>query len=878
MNVLKYLTVYTVLFAILFFGCFGIYCSTHVLSFLSRVDGFQDGFEQHYTAFVYIGRWVREIISTLWTEHHLIFPMWNHGMGYGADIPTTLAAYIYDPFNYLAAIFPEQWSETVFDGIIIFKFYLSGLAFSGLAFYRRQKFPWVLAGALIYTFCGTMYIAFIQVYFINPMYLFPLLIVGFDRLWNENKFGMYCLMLAWCLLNHFYFAYMMCWFLLGYGLLRFVEDGYLTQTWKENIIKLLKIGIYSLLAFGIAAVALLPLVDNLLQQGRMGIEYYVPRFYHSKYYGQLLMSFVRPAWMWNRDCIIGMGAVALPCLFVFLKNKGNLRLKVEFWLLTLCLILPFCGYVLNGFSYPANRWVWAYCLVVAYIVTITLPLMDKKAVKFAACWVLIYILLSCFYTLNFSKSVLFVIGEASVLALCYYAAVCGGKQEQVIKIAAVVFSALLSAHTYFDVSEDALGRKNMPISTAYQTLVADSGLPVLQKIMNGDARRYNQIKLTEKSNASWLYKLSGTNFYMSIYNDNIDRFHRAVALLTPPWVTQYLNLNRRTELAALLGVEYFITDKKYIDFLPVGYHVTAEEENYVIARPEFETSLIYGFDKALSEEVFAALNPFERQQVLLQAVVLENPELPIIELSKIQSESLLLDDKKSDYKSTGGRFDILSYNPFVNLFFSPVEQSELYVYFNGLDFNEIAQMYFIGMAGYHDKNLQPNLQAMLKAATNRSHVYGNKHEWLVNLGYTDEFVNKIRLFFSKAGRYNLENMRIYARSKAAIVENIKQLQPLENNVKMTTNKFEFEEYSDKKQYAFISIPYSQGWQAYVDGKKATLLKADLAFMALLLPEGQHQVKIVYQTPYLQLGSLISVLSLLLFGCLFFVGRRRKQVI
>ena len=275
MNFFKYILLYTVIFGVLFFGCCGVYFAEQNLAFFEDVDGI----EQHYTAFLYIGRWIREICHNIFIEHSFIIPLWNHGMGYGADIPTTLAAYIFDPFNYIAALIPETISEYVFDGIIVFKFYLCGLSYSIFACYRRQKWPYVLIGAIMYTFCGSMYIGFIQMYFINPMYLFPLLIVGFDRLWNDGKYVMYTIMLMVCFLNHFYFAYMMSLFLLGYGALLFIEDVCNTRQWRKNMVRMLKVGGFSVLAIAGAAIALLPLMDNLLQQGRMEIKYFVPLFY-----------------------------------------------------------------------------------------------------------------------------------------------------------------------------------------------------------------------------------------------------------------------------------------------------------------------------------------------------------------------------------------------------------------------------------------------------------------------------------------------------------------------------------------------------------------------------------------------------------------------
>ena len=112
-------------------------------------------------------------------------------------------------------------------------------------------------------------------------------------------------------------------------------------------------------------------------------------------------------------------------------------------------------------------------------------------------------------------------------------------------------------------------------------------------------------------------------------------------------------------------------------------------------------------------------------------------------------------------------------------------------------------------------------------------------------------------------------------NKNDIIQNINRLKPLGENIRLTDNKFEFDVHTDKEQYVFMSIPYSKGWTATVNGQKATLLKADLAFMALRLPIGQHKVELTYHTPYLRLGGLISLLSSLLLGSLCYITRRRR---
>jgi hypothetical protein len=62
----------------------------------------------------------------------------------------------------------------------------------------------------------------------------------------------------------------------------------------------------------------------------------------------------------------------------------------------------------------------------------------------------------------------------------------------------------------------------------------------------------------------------------------------------------------------------------------------------------------------------------------------------------------------------------------------------------------------------------------------------------------------------------------------------------------------------------LAQAYYPAWHAYVDGQPTRLWRANYAFQALEVPAGRHQVEIIYQDRWFELGCVISVLSLM--GC------------
>ena len=57
---------------------------------------------------------------------------------------------------------------------------------------------------------------------------------------------------------------------------------------------------------------------------------------------------------------------------------------------------------------------------------------------------------------------------------------------------------------------------------------------------------------------------------------------------------------------------------------------------------------------------------------------------------------------------------------------------------------------------------------------------------------------------------------------------------------------------------FLSIPYTKGWTAKVDGVETKIDQTNVAFMSLELMAGEHNIELVYETPYLSLGVKLSI--------------------
>ncbi len=85
-------------------------------------------------------------------------------------------------------------------------------------------------------------------------------------------------------------------------------------------------------------------------------------------------------------------------------------------------------------------------------------------------------------------------------------------------------------------------------------------------------------------------------------------------------------------------------------------------------------------------------------------------------------------------------------------------------------------------------------------------------------------------------------------------------------------------YREKANLVFFSVPYDDGWTAYVNGEKATIEKVNVGFMAVEVPEGDSTIRFEYETPNLITGlgvTISAALVMLIYFVIWFFLKRKS---
>lgn len=132
------------------------------------------------------------------------------------------------------------------------------------------------------------------------------------------------------------------------------------------------------------------------------------------------------------------------------------------------------------------------------------------------------------------------------------------------------------------------------------------------------------------------------------------------------------------------------------------------------------------------------------------------------------------------------------------------------------------------------------------------------------------------------GKYSFDELYVFCQPMTdfdASVEKLKE-NVLENvDLHLTgncTNRVTGKITLDKAKVLCLSIPYSDGWYAYVDGKLTKLYQANSMFIGLPLEAGTHEIELRYKTPGGKMGLGISEVGTAICIMLYVVRRKNAK--
>ncbi len=923
----NFFILYSFLFAIIAFVVFFHYIEYGV-TFVRNGDGYY----QHYTALEYFGKWLRRIIYTLFSEHKLVIPNWDFSIGLGSDVITTFNYYVIgDPLTLLSVLVPVKYTPYLYTFLCLFRYYLIGLCFSLYCFERKyNNVIGVLVSAFTYTFCSyALYAGTMHPYFINPMIYLPLILISVEKIFKNRNPIYLTLIVCVAEISNFYFFYVLVIATVVYVLLRLVEI-YKTDI-KAMIPPLFRVAVSSVIGVLLGAVIFLPVVLKLFADSRVGVNYDYPLFYALKYYLRFPAAMIshnyKGGWTLLGYSVIILFAVAA----LFTARKKHTFLKVFFLIGLGGFVSPMFAGFANGFSYPCNRWGFVFSFIISFVVAATweelFSLENKKRLVAVAVAPVVYTAL-CFLTDQTVKERM-IVSTLSVILICAGLLICGfvmknSNTSRMILKASVAFLCILcigtNAHfVFFEVDDKYYSREYI---NNYSALDAQSVKKAAKADGQTEFYRFSGDALS--NNNTVRTGMSNTQYYWSLSDESISDFHESINI-NESYYQFYNGFDDITSLNTLAGVKYFYNYPKDKNTnVPYGFVATETENVY---RNSNALPLGYTYDGYITRAEYDALETsLDKQQAIMQSVVLEEgdtysvkaePEYTAKELDK----ELIIKSKNVVYNDN--TFTVTKEDSKVYFKIEPQKNSELYISLEDISYEGASLYSLYGDDTRVDPNNLYTMEAFEKLDKTKqekikqNHLYWteqtiipfavgtmnsdkkiisgkqiqyftptftfycNKTAFDANLGYSEDGCEYIVLRFPYIGTYSFSDISIYAQNMEFYDNSVKELsEETLRNVNVTTDRVTGNISVSSDKLLCLSIPYSKGWTAYVDGEEAELMKANLMYMALELDEGDHEIELRYTVPTIKIGAIVTIFGLLLlfaYYMWYYIGRKKNRI-
>lgn len=958
---LRYVLAYTILYLILA-GLLVLFFRLQNRSLVYHADAWR----QHLRALAYYGKWLRGNLWHLLHDHSLTPQAWSFGLGYGSDVLTTLHYYcIGEPLAALTVFIPERFTKYYFEFLILLRPYLAGLSFSAYAEYmigRKQlhgtgsctptgsgSFP-ILCGALCYVFSGTvLYLGMLHPFFVTPMIYLPLLLLGVEKVLWERKPRIFLVTVWLAALSNFYFFYMLALMIAVYALVRVIARTRGEQairnagagtagagqthhrncaSWiPEALRRLLQLLGYAAAGTMAAGAVLIPILVQFQSDPRNATSYGLPLFYEKEYYSELLknaVTFINHP-LYDTELCLSVVCIAAVITLFFLRGHGQLKLAVIGAVVMLC--LPAAGYVMNGGAYVINRWTFAVEFLFAFVLTVV---WSDEQVRFRR--------------KNIGRGLAFslVLVTLALNIVIGYIRIPAGENGGTGQ------NGFPSEFTDEQTAEEYMTAANRNESAAVTQYAAAAENPVFY--------RYTGRDLTY--NAGTQTQTSSTQFCWSLANGSVADFFKALGV-NEEQNFSYTGLDDRTALEALAGVKYYTIayDNDYEkQFVPYGFADcgTVEAWNsaeslqeksgavygddswepvvptYHIYQNTFALPIGYTYTGFVSRSAFDAMDLTERQEALLQGVVLEdedeermkagnedrqetgNGEGLQARVSSLEQVQPKFSEEKSTYTVETG--DAVSYaadtsascfrvtkeGAKVTLRFEAAEEAETYLVLRDLDAGPLD-----GKDGESDSagnlsNLESEYPISVKALregtpltdkrlnfkTEINQYYSGLKDFAMNMGYRDKGADTFEIVFQKPGIYSMSELAVVVQPTEEMMRHaVDRLVCTMTDVDLHRNPVSFASSeitgtvnAEQNRYLVFSIPYSKGWTVYDNGRKAELQKANLMYLGMPIEAGSHEIRLVYRTPGGTAGILVSLagVALMIFLCRKSAGGQRAR--
>lgn len=808
-----------------------------------------------------------------------LFYTWS--VGAGTNYFALGSYYLASPMNFLSVFIPGEWLREFLAFSVVTKIALAGMFMAMFLRYSFKKNDYsLLMFSILFSFCAFFMGYYWNTIWLDTVALTPLVAMGTVALLREGKFKVYVISLALSVMANYYIGLFTCIFVallyIGYSICKWENP-------KKFFMSLLKIAGFSAMSLAITAFLMLPAFFGLqtthASSSTFPSSYAINIGATADFMGTLdavrrvltnTLSFIEPNTKASEALPnIACGTIALVLAIVFLACK-KIKLREKLFcsglllFLTLSVIIRQLDYMWHGFHFTnmiPYRFSYLFSFVLVAMAFRAFMVIDSANfldVILAALGTMVIILLSI------GVQELYVIVGTSVLAaiilimLFLYSKRFIPKQVMAIVLILVVLAEC--GATGF------IGVKTTTVTTTYDYPRGEQNTANAIEYMN--EREANTTELwraemtsTQTLNDGALNHYNGISMFNSMTNESATIFMENFGLMGWQSGNRYTYAESSPVSDLFFNLKYLIArDGSYKNTYSYGEvyssgNVKLLENNKYIPMGVMTKKDLVNWSYETAQDTY---NPIEQQISFFKLATGINEDVytPIQVINQSHTSYDQFPVNKTGYGNYSFSCTDQSITPHLQWNYSVEETGYYYAY--------------VLVSNAENVNiLQNNVQVGSSIYIKRPYImsigqFSQGDTLSVSLDLSQNASGTAQVYVAKF------NEDVFEKGYDVLKEHCM------TTTHLTDSSMEGTIDAGEGGLFYASIPYEEGWSAYVDGVLTNITPVGGSMIAFEVPEGEHTIKLNYIPKGYIPGTIISLLGLAAFVLAIVINRKHQK--
>lgn len=805
-----------------------------------------------------------------------LFYSWNGAFGYNNWAQS--AYYCNSIFLFILKFSPLKNMVDVLDWGCLLKIGLSAVSCLAMLRYKtRRKSPFLIAGAVSYSLC--MYtLAFIsQCMWTDSLIYVPLLLIGLERLIHMKKCLMYTLFLALIIISNFYIGFAVCIFSVLYFISnnfrhlhieRNSENKFKISGGKAFGLSIARFSVFSILAGAISAIVIIPVgmaISHTLASD-MDAPEKIEWYGNITSYLQLLLPKNKLSLEYSGANIATSILVPFLIPLYFFNKRINIPERIVNGIMLVFLIISMnCNildYMWHGFHFPnqlPGRWTFLLSLFMIILVCMGVARFNgltpiRTAVGTSVGFILMMIIchgLGEQEAYNIEAKYIVMLAVTEILIFSASFVLWYGRKKENFRLFKRISICCITAVSLLQIYDSCSNFKNVatfnPGGLVTHEMRGYTKAFVKLNKYGSEWKCGNDDFYRVEMNSGFTFNPSmfggnrGMSYYSSTMQGDVFKILRYLGnRVYAENVSTVYNISSPVQ-NGLFGIKYFIdVDKNLESVVPYTDLIHEEEEANIWQNPTALPVAYAVSDDLMDWKVSEEIRSIQNQNEFLNKMC-----------GRDINVFTCMPCNYFDYNNA-----TFSENPDWNMnFYYTVDGSVPVTFDYVYKCEKDAPVYL-------ESNFRAGqIKVTWEGGSKDINTNGHRFAFLGNFSAGTEIKINVSVEGISIGCCGLN---LYTFDNDLWNSAYEQLSKQSLNVeKFDTTSITGEITMEQDGLIFTSIPQDGGWKILCDGKKIKTLTFGNAMLGARIPAGTHKLEFKYSVPGLALGSVISILGLII---------------